>query len=157
MGRRDDEESVVTVNFDTDVPRDKSGKPLSDKKLRQLAAARDKALLTRRQKLKSKLEAKLSELRQILGADNRPDIERVAHMLLRQEETLRSKQNALVLEVKDVINDFKDDLRAIKERLQKPTPHSLSSLQQPKVRPKPISEASSTVSTGSGRTLTLTM
>ena len=62
MGRRDhDEESVVTVNFDDDVPRSKSGKPLSDKKLRQLAAARDKALLTRRKKLKDKLEAKLSE------------------------------------------------------------------------------------------------
>ena len=151
MGRRDhDEESVVTVNFDEgDVPRSKSGKPLSDKKLRQLAAARDKALLTRRKKLKSKLEAKLSELRQILGPDNRPDIERVAHMLLKQEETLRSKQNALVLEVKDVIADFKADLTAIKERLSKPS-HSLSSLQKP--RPRPVSEASST---GSGRTITI--
>ena len=102
MGRRDrDDESVVTVNFDEDVPRSKSGKPLSEKKLRQLAEARDKALLKRRQKLKSKLEAKLSELRQILGPDNRPDIERVAHMLLKQEETLRSKQNALTLEVRE--------------------------------------------------------
>ena len=106
---------------------------------------------TRRQKLKSKLEAKLSELRQILGPDNRPDIERVAHMLLKQEESLRSKQNALVLEVKDVINDFKADLQAIKERLAKPS-NSLSSLQKP--RPRPVSEASST---GSGRTLTLAM
>jgi exonuclease VII large subunit len=156
MGRRDqDEESVVTVSFDDDHPRSKSGKPLSEKKLRQLAAARDKALLKRRQKLKSKLEAKLSELRQILGPDNRPDIERVAHMLLKQEETLRSKQNALVLEVKDVITDFKADLQAIKERLSKPTSHTLSSqlyqsLQKP--RPRPISEASST---GSGRTITI--
>jgi chromosome segregation ATPase len=150
MGRRDNDlESVVTVNFDDDVPRSKTGKPLSEKKLRQLAAARDKALLTRRQKLKSKLEAKLSELRQILGPDNRPDIERVAHMLLKQEETLRSKQNALTLEVKDVINDFKADLQAIKERLSKPS-HSLSSLQKP--RPRPVSEASST---GSGRTITI--
>ena len=63
MGQHDrDDESVVTVNFDDDAPRSKTGKPLSEKKLRQLAAARDKALLTRRQKLKSKLEAKLSEL-----------------------------------------------------------------------------------------------
>ena len=93
MGRHDrDDESVVTVNMDDDVPRSKSGKPLSEKKLRQLAAARDKALFTRRKKLKNKLEAKLSELRQILGPDNRPDIERVAHMLLKQEETLRTKQ-----------------------------------------------------------------
>ena len=150
MGRRDqDEESVVTVSFDDDVPRSKSGKPLSEKKLRQLAAARDKALLKRQQKVKSKLEAKLSELRQILGPDNRPDIERVAHMLLKQEETLRSKQNALTLEVKDVINDFKADLQAIKERLSKPS-HSLSSLQSK--RPRPVSEASST---GSGRTITI--
>ena len=150
MGRRDqDEESVVTVSFDDDVPRSKSGKPLSDKKLQQLAAARDKALLKRRQKLKSKLEAKLSELRQILGPDNRPDIERVAHALLKKEEILRSKQNALVLEVKDVITDFKADLQAIKERLSKPS-HSLSSLQKP--RPRPVSEASST---GSGRTITI--
>ena len=150
MGRRDhDEESVVTVNFDEDVPRSKSGKPLSAKKLAQLEAARTKGLLKRRQKLKSKLEAKLSELRQILGPDNRPDIERVAHMLLKQEETLRSKQNALVLEVKDVITDFKADLQAIRERLSKPS-HSLSSLQKP--RPRPVSEASST---GSGRTITI--
>lgn len=154
MGRHDrDDESVVTVNMDDDVPRSKSGKPLSEKKLRQLAAARDKALLKRRQKLKNKLEAKLSELRQILGPDNRPDIERVAHMLLKQEETLRTKQNALTLEVRDVINEFKADLQAIKERLSKPS-HSLSSLQHAKPRPRPVSEASST---GSGRTITLAM
>ena len=154
MGRHDrDDESVVTVNMDDDVPRSKSGKPLSEKKLRQLAAARDKALFTRRKKLKNKLEAKLSELRQILGPDNRPDIERVAHMLLKQEETLRTKQNALTLEVRDVINEFKADLQTIKERLSKPS-HSLSSLQHAKPRPRPVSEASST---GSGRTITLAM
>jgi chromosome segregation ATPase len=141
----------VTVNFDDDVPRSKSGKPLSDKKLNQLSQAREKALLKRRQLLKFKLEAKLSELRQILGPDLRPDIERVAHMLLKQEETLRSKQNALVLEVKDVITDFKADLQAIKEKLSKPS-HSLSSLQHSKPRPRPVSEASST---GSGRTITI--
>ena len=88
-------------------------------------------------------------MRQILGPDNRPDIERVAHMLLKQEETLRSKQNALTLEVKDVINDFKADLQAIKEKMSKPS-HSLSSLQKP--RPRPVSEASPT---GSGRTITI--
>ena len=155
MGRRDrDDESVVTVNFDDDVPRSKSGKPLSEKKLRQLAEARDKALLKRRQNLRKKLEAKLSELRQILGPDNRPDIERVAHALLKQEETLRSKQNALTLEVRDVINDFKEDLQAIRERLSKPSHSTLSSLQHSKPRPRPISEASST---GSGRTITLAM
>ena len=153
MGRRDDEVSVVTVNFDDDVPRSKSGKPLSAKKLAQLEAARTKGLLKRRQKLKDKLEAKLSELRQILLPDNRPDIERVAHMLLKQEETLRTKQNALTLEVRDVINEFKADLQAIKEGLSKPS-HSLSSLQHAKPRPRPVSEASST---GSGRTITLAM
>ena len=154
MGQHDrDDESVVTVNFDDDAPRSKTGKPLSAKKLLQLSQARDKALFKRRQKLKSKLEAKLSELRQILGPDNRPDVERVAHMLLKQEETLRSKQNALTLEVRDVINDFKHDLQFIKERLSKPS-HSLSSLPQARPRPRPVSEASST---GSGRTITLAM
>ena len=156
MGRREhDLESVVTVNFDEDdTPRSKSGKPLSEKKMAQLSAARNKALHARRVKLKSRLESKLSELRQILGPDMRSDtVERVAQAMMRQEVTLREKQNQLVSEVRDVINDFKTDLRAIKERLQKPTSHSLSSLQQPKVRPKAVSEASST---GSGRTLTLT-
>lgn len=162
MGRQDrDDESVVTVNFDEDVPRTKTGKPLSEKKLRQLADAREKALLTRRKKLKDKLEAKLGELRQILGPDNRPDIERVAHLLLKQEETLRSKQNALTLETKDVIKEFKADLDVIKQRLSKPSlqSHSLSSLAQhskPKhiQKPRTVSEVSST---GSGRTLTLAM
>ena len=152
MGRRDqDEESVVTVNFDEDVPRSKSGKPLSAKKLLQLSQAREKALFSRRQKLKSKLEAKLSELRQILGPDGRPDIERVAHMLLKQEETLRSKQSSLTLEVRDLVNEFKADLQAIKEMLFKPS-HSHSTLQNSKPRPRPVSEASST-----GRTITLAM
>ena len=155
MGRREhDLESVVTVNFDeNDTPRSKNGKPLSEKKLAQLSAARNKALHARRVKLKSRLESKLSELRQILGPDMRSDtVERVAQAMMRQEVTLREKQNQLVSEVRDVINDFKTDLRDIKERLQKPT--SLSSLQQQKVRPKPVSEASSTES---GRTLTHTM
>ena len=63
MGRRDnDEESVVTVNFDEDVPRSKSGKPLSAKKLLQLSQAREKALFSRRQKMRGRLESRLSEL-----------------------------------------------------------------------------------------------
>ena len=96
MGRRDqDEDSVVTVKFDEDVPRSK--KPLSAKKLLQLSHAREKALFSRRQRLKTRLESRLSELRQILGPDNKPDLERVAHMLLKQEETLRSKQTSQVM------------------------------------------------------------
>lgn len=156
MGQRDrDEESVVTVNFDEDVPHSKTGKQLSAKKLLQLSQARDKALISRRQKLKSRLEAKLSELRQILGPDNRPDIERVAAMMMKQEVTLRERQNALTLEVRDVINEVKSDLQALKERLLPKPSHSLSSLQHAKPRPRPVSEASSTLTTGSGRTITI--
>ena len=81
MGKRDnDAESVVTVNFDEDVPRSKSGKTLSAKKLLQLSQAREKALFSRRQKMRGRLESRLSELRQILGPDNKPDLERVAHI-----------------------------------------------------------------------------
>ena len=156
MGQRDrDEESVVTVNFDEDVPHSKTGKQLSAKKLLQLSQARDKALVSRRQKLKSRLEAKLSELRQILGPDNRPDIERVAAMMMKQELTLRERQNALTLEVRDVINEVKSDLQVLKERLLPKPSHSLSSLQHAKPRPRPVSEASSTLTTGSGRTITI--
>ena len=157
MGQRDrDEESVVTVNFDEDVPHSKSGKQLSAKKILQLSQARDKALVSRRQKLKSRLEAKLSELRQILGPDNRgPDIERVAAMMMKQEVTLRERQNALTLEVRDVINEVKSDLQVLKERLLPKPSHSLSSLQHTKPRPRPVSEASSTLTTGSGRTITI--
>ena len=144
MGRRDqDAESVVTVNFDEDVPRSKNGKVLSEKKLKQLSLAREKALYSRRQKLRGKLESKLSELRQMLGPDNKPDLERVAHMLLKQEETLRSKQTSLTLEVRDIVNEFKAELQTIKEMLHKPS-HSLSTLQHSKPRPRPVSEASST-------------
>ena len=155
MGKRDnDAESVVTVNFDEDVPRSKSGKTLSAKKLLQLSQAREKALFSRRQKMRGRLESRLSELRQILGPDNKPDLERVAHMLLKQEETLRSKQTSLTLEVRDLVNEFKADLQTIKEMLLYKPSHSLSTLQHSKPRPRPVSEASST---GSGRTITLAM
>ena len=58
MGRRDqDEESVVTVNFDEDVPRSKSGKPLSAKKLLQLSQAREKALFSRQTKAEKQVRS----------------------------------------------------------------------------------------------------
>ena len=98
MGR----DSDLTVNFD-DSATGKGG-ALSKAKLDQLAAAREKALLARRKKLQGKLESKLAELRHVLGCDMRNDtVEKFATAMMKQEETLRKKQNALTEKLTEAI------------------------------------------------------
>ena len=158
MGRHDDDSSVVTVSFDDGNPSHK-GAGLSQKKLEQLAAAREKALLKRRAKLKDKLQTKLNELHHILGSDMRSGtLERVAEAMLKQEQRLRDRQNELTEQLIETIRDFKVDLASLKEQNRKPAQHAAAPppprpVSRPK--PRPTSEASSTGS--GGRTLTLAM
>ena len=117
MGRHDDDTStVVTVNLDENIPRSKSGKPLSEKKLAQLSAARETALKKRRIALKSRLEAKVSELRQILGPDMRNDtVERVGTAMMKQEERLRASQSSLTQQLNDVLQGMRDEIRTLRK------------------------------------------
>ena len=141
----DDASTVVTVNLDEDIPRSKTGKPLSEKKLAQLSAAREKALHARRIKLKSRLEAKVNELRQVLGPDLRNDtVERVSTAMMKQEERLRSSQNALTQQLNEALQGIKDELRTLRK----------SHIARPAIS-KPSPRAPSEVSSVSSRTLKL--
>ena len=155
MGRRDDGEtsSVVTVSFDEDKP---SKGALSQKKLDQLAAARESALQKRRTKQKDKLQERLNELNRLLGSDMRAQtLERVAEAMMKQEKRLRDRQNESTEQLIEQIQSFKEDLRSLKERKSSHTPPVPVAPRPPsRPKPRPPSEASST---GSGRTLTLAM
>ena len=78
-----DDASAVTVRLDSVT----ESKPLSQKKLDQLARARVKSLEVRRRTQKAKLEGKLNAIRSMLGSDMRADtIERVAKEMVAREE-----------------------------------------------------------------------
>ena len=148
MGR-DDEDSVVTVSFDDDKPKG----ALSQRKLEQLAAAREVGLQKRRAKQKDKLQERLNELNRLLGSDMRAQtVERVAEAMMKQEKRLRDRQNEMTQELIEQIKSFKDDIRSLKERRSSHPPPVARPPSRPKARPP--SEASSAAS---GRTLTLAM
>lgn len=95
--------------------------PLSQAKLDQLAHARARSLEVRRRKAKEKLEARLSQLRHVLGADMRPDtVERVAKEMMAQESRLREKHASLIENLKTAINGFRDEMRAMRKLLEQP-------------------------------------
>ena len=116
--REDDVITVATWDGDEDMPtRHTSGssKPLSKAKLDQLAAAREKALLTRRKNLRTKLEAKLAELREVLGVDLRNDtLERVGRAMMQQEERLRNKQNEHTQRLSEAIESLQGEMRKLR-------------------------------------------
>lgn len=134
-------------------PRDESTltfetgkKELSQRKLEQLAKAREKAMLSRRKALKAKLELKLSELRHVLGSDmSNPTVERVAEAIMKQEKELRNKQNALTEKLSEAMDGFKDELRALRGAMAKSSV-SLSQVKGSKPRPHGGSEVSTSVS-----------
>ena len=108
-----DTDSVLTISLD-DV--ESGGKQCSLRKLDQLAAAREKALLARQKKQKLALEAKLNEIRRVLGSDMRNDtVENFARAMMKQEERLRAKQNALTEQVSQALDGLKDEIRALRK------------------------------------------
>ena len=139
MGQEND--SILT--FDTESGK----KELSAKKLQQLAAAREKALLSRRKALKDKLEAKLSELRHVLGNDMRNStVEKFAEAMMKQEKELRNKQNSMTEKLTEAINGFKDELAAVKKLVSKSSSVNLSQLSSKSSAPRSASEVSTNVS-----------
>ena len=137
-----DNDSVVTVSFDHEQ-EGSGGKQLSQAKLDQLAAAREKALLARRKKQKSALEAKLNELRHILGRDLRNDtVEHFAHAMMKQEQRLRDKQNALTESMTEALQSVKDELRSLRKMQMGPTARPDTRAAPSKPTPRTLSEVS---------------
>ena len=126
------------------------------------AAAREKALLSRRKKLKDKLESKLAELRHVLGCDLRSDtVEKFATAMMKQEETLRGKQSHLTERLIDTIESFKADINALKDMQMlkqggaSTTQAALGRVIPPKNSAVSKRPASNATSSASGRTLSL--
>lgn len=112
-----DSDSTVSITIDDD-PRTR--KPLSDAKLSQLEAARTKALASRRRKLHDRLQAKLMELRAVLGQDLRPQtVEKVAEAMMKQENSLRAKQARLTEALNDAITQFREELARLRRRIDR--------------------------------------
>ena len=116
-----DKASVISVNTRHDTRSEIStSSQLSQKKLSQLAAAREKALLARKRKQRDRLEAKLSELRCVLGADMRNStVEKFAEAIMKQEESLRNKQNQLTAKLIETLTSFRDELSTMKKAIEK--------------------------------------
>lgn len=132
-----------TLTLETGSKKQVSCEPGS-KKYAQLAKAREKALLARRRKMKERLESKLSELRHVLGSDMRSQtVERFAEAIMRQEERLRSKQNALTEGLSKAMEGFRDELKELRRHIGRPSSVSLS---QVKSSNKPRSSEVSTSS-----------
>jgi hypothetical protein len=139
MPRDDDVITVATYDGYDDEPsrntKTKPAQPLSKAKLDQLAAARDKALISRRKILKNKLEAKLAELREVLGVDLRNDtLERVGRAMMQQEERLRNKQNENTERLSEAIESLHGEMRKLRREIA-PAVHNKDA----RPRPPPLS------------------
>eukprot|EP00966_Prymnesium_polylepis_P321618 7377924-Prymnesium_polylepis.1 len=122
MGRKrdDDEDTVLTVDLlDPVPPGSKSSKSEPSKHAagtanfewtpaqdRQLKNAREVALRNRRERLQAKLEARLTELHAQLGVSG-PQMEKIAHAMMRHEETLRTKMNSHLTDISTQIHELK--------------------------------------------------
>ena len=114
-----DDASAVTVRLDSVT----ESKPLSQKKLDQLARARVKSLEVRRRTQKAKLEGKLNAIRSMLGSDMRADtIERVAKEMVAREEKhsaevarLREKQMEATEELQTTMSAMRDEMSRMRK------------------------------------------
>jgi hypothetical protein len=126
MGRKrdDDEDTILTVDLvDTAPAGTKSsrsakssrhvganvGHEWTDSQDRQLANARQVALRNRRERLQAKLEARLTELNAQLGVSG-PQMEKIAHAMMRHEEALRTKMNSHLTDISTQIHELKASL-----------------------------------------------
>ena len=127
MGRRrdkdDDDSSVLTINlgeelagehesYDSKKNKTKTRPPISDRKLSQLAAAREKSLVTRRTALVSKMERRLEELNGFLPGLRSEQINRVAHAMMERESALRAKQNTFTAQLTDELRKLRNEILA---------------------------------------------
>eukprot|EP00966_Prymnesium_polylepis_P120471 2784030-Prymnesium_polylepis.1 len=84
-------------------------KPISEKKIAQLADARVKAIDSRKRRQKQRLEEKLRELRS-LGDMPNEQLARVCELLVARECELRGKQNDLTIKLNNNIDNLTDEI-----------------------------------------------
>lgn len=89
----DDESDILTVV--TDVPVKGPAKRMTDGREKQLAAAREKAMASRKLAQKSKLERKLQEVKLAIGDLDGAQTERAVKYMVEQERELRHHQRDL--------------------------------------------------------------
>ena len=100
-GRNDDDDDTIITDL-SDTPRPKK---LTHAKQDQLAAARIKALESRRKTQKAGLEARLHEVRLLLGELDPTHFESVERAIMSQERDLRRQQKELTLKLIELIKN----------------------------------------------------
>ena len=139
-GGDDDDESIVTINF-KDVKSSRHGDgERSVAQHDQLARAREVALNNRRVKLRAKLEARLLELRSIMGDQSNEQLIRAVKHLTETEDRLRTKQAALTEKYNEQVKQVYDELRSIRKAMEATTGGK---------RIVPLSQVSSTTASAS--------
>lgn len=96
-----DDDGVLTVVTSSDI-KNKSG--ISEAKRKQLALAREKAIVSRRIQQKINLEARLSKLKQVLGGLDSEQLDRITNAMLQREDRLREKQNEIVRQYNELLS-----------------------------------------------------
>ena len=92
-----------------------STQPASQGRLKQLEGARKMAVVSRRHKQKQRLEAKLNELRLLMGEDmSNSMLERTAARLMAQEESLRAKQNAITEACNENLDSISQEIKYLR-------------------------------------------
>ena len=126
MGRKrddDDADSVLTVDLRDPAPTETKSRSAPSRHVganvewtssqdRQLANAREIALRNRRERLQTKLLGRLTELNAQLNV-SAPQMEKIAHAMMRHEEELRTKMNSHLKDISTSINEVKASLHGV--------------------------------------------
>ena len=134
------------------VAADSRPKKLTHAKQDQLAAARIKALESRRKAQKAGLEARLHEVKLLLGELDPKHIERVQEAMMSQERELRREQKDLTLQFMELVKSESakrmEESASVKRSIER-TKHELEKLTRTQAQAR--KEASSVVSKASSK------
>lgn len=105
-------------------------KPISEKKIAQLADARVKAIDSRKRRQKQRLEEKLRELRS-LGDMPNEQLAKVCELLVIRESELRAKQNELTIKLNDNLDNLTDEISTLRKQVDRIAITRPQQMQQP--------------------------
>ena len=115
--RDDDESTVMTIDFDehpvtNPSKRNEHVKDLSSARKTQLERAREVALNNRRRKMRTKLEARLQDIRSKLGDLRNDQLEKVVLHLIQLEDHHRSKLSTLTQSLTEQLQNLCMEVQA---------------------------------------------